>query len=255
MPPKGYRHASIREGVYARLESFMEERGLSSVNDALAMLLDYQAICSRLEQLLQAGVRRVEAQEAPRGLVKLHLLSMRLPSRYLVQSVEVEGGREVRRWEGEARGLASRLEGLRRRCVEVASRSFAYVEELGAWVSADEGAVKEAEAISKLLAEALSGLNLAGLKGADVPRSYGARVLPVWLEPEHARWILEAAVGRLSKAVEELRRRLEAAEKGGREAARLKGELASREAMLKGLEGALTSIKLAGAQGPKPQTL
>jgi hypothetical protein len=56
MPPKGYRHLSIREEVYKRLEEFARSRGLSRTADAVAVLLDYADIYSKIEYLLQKGV-------------------------------------------------------------------------------------------------------------------------------------------------------------------------------------------------------
>jgi len=56
MPPKGYRHLSIREEVYKRLEEFAKRKGLSSITDALVVLLDYADIYSKIEYILQRGV-------------------------------------------------------------------------------------------------------------------------------------------------------------------------------------------------------
>jgi hypothetical protein len=56
MPPKGYRHLSIKEEVYKRLEEFAKSRGLSRTADAVAVLLDYADIYSKIEYLLQKGV-------------------------------------------------------------------------------------------------------------------------------------------------------------------------------------------------------
>ena len=56
MPPKGYRHLSIREEVYKRLEEFAKRKGLSSITDALVVLLDYADIYSKIEYILQIGV-------------------------------------------------------------------------------------------------------------------------------------------------------------------------------------------------------
>jgi hypothetical protein len=56
MPPKGYRHLSIKEEVYRRLEEFASSKGLSSVNDAVVLLLEYSDIYSKLEYILQNGV-------------------------------------------------------------------------------------------------------------------------------------------------------------------------------------------------------
>ena len=57
MPPRGYRHLSVREDVYARLEEFARSRGLASPADAIPLLLEYADIYSRLEHLLQASMR------------------------------------------------------------------------------------------------------------------------------------------------------------------------------------------------------
>ncbi len=56
MPPKGYRHLSIREEVFRRLEEFAKSKGLSSLSDAIALLLEYADIYSKLEYLLQTRV-------------------------------------------------------------------------------------------------------------------------------------------------------------------------------------------------------
>ena len=56
MPPKGYRHLSVREEVYKRLEEFARSKGLSSIADALVVLLDYADIYSKIEYILQKGV-------------------------------------------------------------------------------------------------------------------------------------------------------------------------------------------------------
>ena len=56
MPPRGYRSVTLREEVYRKLEEFMREKGLTSINDAVRLLLEYRDIYSRLEHLLQAGV-------------------------------------------------------------------------------------------------------------------------------------------------------------------------------------------------------
>jgi hypothetical protein len=56
VPPKGYRHLSVREEVYRELEEFAKEKGLSSVAEAVKLLLEYKSIYSRLEYILQSGV-------------------------------------------------------------------------------------------------------------------------------------------------------------------------------------------------------
>jgi hypothetical protein len=50
-----------------------------------------------------AVVKEEVAAPAKPELVKIYLLSMKLPSKYLVQAVEADRGVEVRKWEGLAR--------------------------------------------------------------------------------------------------------------------------------------------------------
>jgi hypothetical protein len=57
MPPRGYRHLSIREEVYKRLEEFARSRGLAYPADAITILLEYADIYSKLEHLLQVRVK------------------------------------------------------------------------------------------------------------------------------------------------------------------------------------------------------
>lgn len=56
MPPKGYKHLSVKEEVYRRLEELARSKGLSSVSDAVVLLLEYSDIYSKLEYILQRGV-------------------------------------------------------------------------------------------------------------------------------------------------------------------------------------------------------
>jgi hypothetical protein len=57
MPPRGYRHLSIREEVYRRLEEFAKSKGLAYPADAIPLLLEYADIYSKLEYLLQVRVK------------------------------------------------------------------------------------------------------------------------------------------------------------------------------------------------------
>ncbi len=52
MPPRGYRHVSLREEVYRELEELRKEKGLSSINDAVRLLLEYRRIYLKLRELL-----------------------------------------------------------------------------------------------------------------------------------------------------------------------------------------------------------
>ena len=57
MPPRGYRHLSIREEVYRKLEEFAKSKGLAYPTDAIPLLLEYADIYSKLEYLLQVRVK------------------------------------------------------------------------------------------------------------------------------------------------------------------------------------------------------
>jgi len=183
------------------------------------------------------GAEEEEEEEraaAKEELVKVYLLSMRLPSKYLVQRVENEREgdaivREVRRWEGEAAKLATQLQTLRWNAYSAMTRVFCYVEEYGVWVAVTEEAVKETERVSEYVRKKLAELGLAPL--AD---RYVVKAVPVYLEPEDAKDLLAAAVARLSADARELRERIEEAEaeKKEKEVKKLKRKLAQVEQLL-----------------------
>ena len=176
-------------------------------------------------------------------LVKVHLLAMRLPSRYLLQSVRfvaVAGGvEEVRRWEGERARLAKHLETVRRRAYAMASRVFAFVEEYGTWIAVSEEAVREAERISRYVQ-----LELAKLGLAQYAERYRVRAVPVYLEPEEAEELLQAAIQHLSEDVEELEVKIEVAQRMRARSSlqRLEREKECREALLKAFKEYLASV-------------
>jgi len=57
MPPKGYKHITLRKEIYDKLDKIRNERGLSSINDVIVLLLDHYDIYSKLEYILRSGVR------------------------------------------------------------------------------------------------------------------------------------------------------------------------------------------------------
>ncbi|MCC6049719.1 MAG: hypothetical protein LM580_03380 [Thermofilum sp.] len=182
----------------------------------------------------EAEEEEEERERATREeLVELYLLSMRLPSKYLVQRVENENEgevrREVRKWEGETAKLATALQTLRWNAYSAMSRVFAYVEEYGVWVAVTEEAVKEAERVSEYVRKKLAELGLAPL--AD---RYIVRAVPVYLEPEDAKELLAAAIAKLSADARGLRERIEEAEaeKKEKEVKKLKRKLAQVERLL-----------------------
>jgi hypothetical protein len=215
----------------ARYAYIAEEKGARTPYPVLVVKLVKPS--RELEELLaqpaprEAKVAVEEAVVKPRreGLVKLYLLSMRLPSKYLVQKIEYGEYVEVRRFDA----VASKIETLRRQAYRLIERVFAYVEELGVWIAVTEEAVEEARKVSRLVKD---GLTRLGLK-EHIDR-YHVEAIPVYMEPEHARKLLGAAVTSLSKDEEALKARIEEAEKQGRARAlqRLQRELEYKQRLL-----------------------
>jgi seryl-tRNA synthetase len=146
-------------------------------------------------------------------LVKIYLLSMHLPSEYLIQELERGEGVETRMWPGEKRELAKKISGIRASAYERIERIFSYVEDLGVWIAVTDEAVTEARRVMRDVRLALSELHIEEFKpNFDVDR-YIVRAVPVYMEPEDARRVLEAAVRKLSADAEELARKIEEAEK------------------------------------------
>ncbi len=180
------------------------------------------------QQALSAGSAETpaEAQPSKSELVKIYLLSMRLPSKYLVQSVEYNASKtsvkEVRVWAGERAKIASRLESIRRMALTKVSRVFAFVEEYGTWIAVTDAALEETEKVSQFVVDELRKLGLD-----HFAERYVVKAVPVYLEPAEARELLAAAVRSLSRDVDALKGKIEAAEKEQkrRELRRLKAEL------------------------------
>lgn len=169
-----------------------------------------------------------------RGLVKLYILSMRLPSKYLRQRVVYEGNREIREFDD----LAGRLETLRREVYMMVERIFAYVEEFGTWIAVTDEAVEEARGISSYVVERLRELGLDGVAGR-----YSVKAVAAYLEPDDAREILSKAIASLSRDVSELRRRIAEAEKERKKTVyRLERELTDKQRLLKLFVGYLSQF-------------
>jgi len=81
--------------------------------------------------------------------IKVYLLLMRFPSRYLVQKSTIEKGEEGYAKKKEFKDIyakvASRLEGIRRAAVKIASKKFYYDEELDVWIGVSENAMEVAQ--------------------------------------------------------------------------------------------------------------
>ncbi len=63
VPPRGYRVVSLRGPVYERLRRYAEERGFTSLSDAVQSLLD-AAEASQILRALEDRLSRIEALEA-----------------------------------------------------------------------------------------------------------------------------------------------------------------------------------------------
>jgi hypothetical protein len=180
---------------------------------SIASKVEFKAVWSSRKE----GGCTVYSRPAPPArraeLVKIYLLAMHLPSEYLVQELEREKGVERRKWPGEKWEIAKEISRVRARAYERIERVFSYVEELGVWIAVTDEAVAEARRVMREVRLALSELHLEELKpNFDVDR-YIVRAIPVYLEPEDARRVLEAAIRKLSADAEELSRKIEEAEK------------------------------------------
>jgi len=178
------------------------------------------------------------------GLVKIYLLSMRLPSKYLLQKVEVSENAEVRKWEGITASIASRIEGIRREAYEKISRVFAHVEEYGVWIAVSEEAVKEAVKVSEWVRGELGKLPIREVKNVDVDSIYSVKAIPVYLEPDNARELLNVAIRHLSEDVAELEKRVAEAEREQKKSAlkRLQNDLVYKQKLLESFKKFVSSL-------------
>lgn len=155
-----------------------------------------------------------------RELVKIYDLIMRLPSKYLIQQskyvkTDTGGVAEQRVWEGLAKEVASRLEGIRRTAYDKIKQlgSFAYAKEFERWIAVTDKAVRDAEELSKWIREELSKLPLKQLRpDIDIDKLYAVKAVKVYLEPEDAKLLLDTAIAELEEARAELERRIQEAE-------------------------------------------
>jgi DNA-binding transcriptional MerR regulator len=179
----------------------------------LGGLVQVQGIDSSISYQLQQ-------ESSSQRLVKIYELVMRLPSKYLVQQskyvkTETGGVAEQRVWEGLAQPVASRLEGIRRTAYDKIKQlgSFVHVKEFEKWIAVTDKAVKDAEEVSKWVREELSKLPLKQLRpDIDIDKIYTVKAIPVYLEPEDAKLLLDTAIAELEEAREELERKIQEAE-------------------------------------------
>jgi len=180
-------------------------------------------------------------------LVKIYLLAMRLPSKYLLQEIEVNKTTEVRKWGKEVIEAASRLEGIRRTAYTKIERIFAHVEEYGTWIAITEEAVKEAKELSSWIREELGKepvKKALEVKGVDVDKVYSVKAVTIYLEPEDAKELLNVATRHLSEDIEELAKKIAEAEKEQDKKAlkRLNEDLAYKKALLESFRKFLSQL-------------
>jgi len=175
-------------------------------------------------------------------LVKIYLLSMRLPSKYLVQKVYYEKNKEIR----EFNDVSGKLETIRREAYSMITRAFAYVEEYGTWIAVSDDAVKEAYNVSEYVIKRLKELNLH-----DKVDRYIVKAIPIYLDPLDARELLDATVKHLSQDIDELARKIDDAEKENKRNAlkRLEREKRYKEKLLEAFKKYLSEISRGEAGG------
>jgi len=182
------------------------------------------------------------AAPAPASLVKIYLLSMRLPSKYIVQEFEIrkekDGYAEVRRFSNVE--VAKRLEGLRREAYERVARIFAHVPEFGTWIAVTEEAVEEARRVSEFVRKRLSELPTA----VDTDR-YSVRAIPIYLEPNNARELIAAAVKAASEDLSALEESIKKAEESQKKSllVTLQKRLEYKAALLESLRKRLEELE------------
>jgi hypothetical protein len=195
-----------------------EEAAAAQVQPAAVGVVEIKPRELELEPIAPAVQPAAVGAEAPRQqLVKLYILAMTLPSKYLVQEVQQKEGEEVRTWAGVRGEVASRLEGIRREAYERADRSFVYIDDLGLWVAVTDDAVEKAREISKYVVDSLKGIEdlrkILGGRYEEILRRYGVKAIEIYLKPEDAKEILKLAERKLLRDIEELRQRIADAER------------------------------------------
>jgi len=225
------------EGVVPTAEGEEEQEPTPAVAEVKVPEVKPKELEVVLEGAPQAVGTAPTAVGAPsrEGLVRVYLLNMRLPSKYLVQKIVREGSKEIRSWEGVASEIASKLEGIRRACYDKLSRVFAFVEDFGVWVAVTEEGVEEARKVSEWVRSELSKLPIATIKtGVDVNKLYTVKAVPVYLEPDDAEELLKAAIRRMSQDVAELEARISEARQAENKRAlwRLESDLEHRKRLL-----------------------
>jgi hypothetical protein len=203
----------------------------------------------RLSWAPPAGAPEKPVEDKRAELVPIFILGMNLPSKYLVQDVEYRTSindngveeAEVRKWVGPKAKLASALEALRHDVYRRLRRNFCFIPEYGVWVAVTEEGVREAMEAGEYVTRKLREL---GINDEEALRRYFVRPIRIYLEPEDARKLLEAAVRRLEDDLRALEERVRQAEEEGRRRAleRLRRDKEYRRALLEAFREYLEKI-------------
>jgi hypothetical protein len=109
-----------------------------------------------------------------------------------------------------------------------------------------EEAVEETKKVSEWVREELSKLPLQQIKASvDINKLYSIKAIPIYLEPEDAKALLDAAIQHLSRDVEELSKRIEEAEREQKKHAlkQLQQDLMYRQKLLESFKKFIETLK------------
>jgi len=114
VPPKGYRHVSLREELYSMLVEYAKSQGLSSAAEAIAHLLAETQRCRELEHTLAEIGKRLDRLEERLQAMEKRLEELETLSRKtylaLLRLLEEPTGRTTEEGPespaGEAEGMA-----------------------------------------------------------------------------------------------------------------------------------------------------
>ncbi len=149
----------------------------------------------------------VTAETSRQELVPIYMLAMHLPSPDLIADDYTDTGdgvvRRVKEWRGDLRRVARVIENMRRGVYRKIERLWCLVREFGVWITVSEEGVREAERLMKEVRDTLQKIGLG-----DVAHRYYVKAVKMYLEPQDAKMILDAAVSQLSSEIRELERRI-----------------------------------------------
>jgi hypothetical protein len=153
----------------------------------------------------------VSAKDLTKELVSIYVLAMHLPSPDILATDYTDNVgnvvRRVKEWSGLNRDKARIIENMRRNIYRRIERIWCMVREFGVWLTVSEEGVREAE---RLMREVRDTLRKIGLD--QIAHRYFVKAIRIYLHPEDAKMLLDAAVSQLTAEIQELGRRIKDAE-------------------------------------------